>query len=115
VIFQFTDGQWQARPETVPFPCVGPTGLAKSQTTVQTLALRPNPQGDLVGEMDLVVQTDECGQRGSVIRVPATLTRTADTPSGVSVPDPVSVPEPTGLLSPAPAAPSATKPAKPGG
>ncbi|MEZ0353564.1 serine/threonine-protein kinase [Mycobacterium sp. pR1184] len=115
VIFQFTDGQWQARPETVPFPCVGPTGLVKSQTTVQTLALRPNPQGDLVGEMDLVVQTDECGQRGSVIRVPATMARTADAPSGVYVPDPISVPEPTGLLTAAPPAPSGTKPPKPGG
>ncbi|CQD10603.1 serine/threonine protein kinase [Mycobacterium lentiflavum] len=116
VIFQFTDGQWQARPETVPLACVGPTGIAKSQTTVQTLALRPNPQGDLVGEMDLVVQTNECGQRGSVVRVPATLARTADTPSGVYVPDPVSVPEPTGPLTPAPAVPGATKPTgKPGG
>lgn len=94
VIFEFTDGQWQARPETVPFPCVGPTGITKSQTTVQTLALQPNPQGDLVGEMELVVQTDECGQRGSVVRVPAKMVRTTDTPSGVYVPDPVSVPDP---------------------
>lgn len=66
--------------------------------------------------MDLVVQTNECGQRGSVVRVPATLARTADTPSGVYVPDPVSVPEPTGPLTPAPAVPGATKPTgKPGG
>ncbi|CDO87858.1 hypothetical protein AWC29_03090 [Mycobacterium triplex] len=114
VIFQFTDGQWQARPETVPFPCVGPTGITKSQTTVQTLALRPNPQGALVGEMELVVQTDECGQRGSVVRVPARMVRTTDTPSGVYVPDPVSVPDPTGLLTPAPAVPSPGVPPRPG-
>lgn len=110
VIFQFTDGQWQARPETVPFPCVGPTGAAKSQTTVQTLSLRPNAQGDLVGEMDLVVQTDECGQRGSVVRVPAQLARTADTPPSVYVPDPISVPEIAGVQTPASATPSAPKP-----
>jgi serine/threonine protein kinase, bacterial len=118
-IFQFTDGQWQARPETVPFPCVGPSGVAKSQTTVQTLALRPNAQGDLVGEMDLVVQTDECGQRGSVVRVPAQLARTGDTPPGVYVPDPVSVPEIAGVQAPAasttPSAPKSTgTPATPG-
>lgn len=115
VIFQFTDGQWQARPETVPFPCVGPSGIAKSQTTVQTLVLRPNAQGDLVGEMDLVVQTDECGQRGSVVRVPAHLSRTADTPAGVYVPDPVTVPEPARSPTPAPSAVMPTgAPSRPG-
>ncbi|WP_144209629.1 hypothetical protein [Mycobacterium tilburgii] len=48
-------------------------GVAKSQTTLQTLALRPSPHGDLAGEMDLVVQIDECRQRSSVVRIPATL------------------------------------------
>jgi serine/threonine protein kinase, bacterial len=111
VIFRFTDGQWQSRPETVPFPCVGPQGVANSQTTVQTLVLRPNPQGDLVGEMELGVQTDECRQRGSMIRVPAKLTRTTDTPAGVYVPDPVSVPEATSPPSSgAPTTPSAPQP-----
>jgi serine/threonine-protein kinase len=111
VVFRFADGQWQSRPEVVPFPCVGANEVPKSETTVQTLVLRPNPQGDFVGEMELVVQTGECGQRGSTVRVPARLTRTADTPSGVYVPDPISVPDPTS--SPAPAAPGA--PAPPGG
>ncbi|WAJ46861.1 serine/threonine-protein kinase [Mycobacterium sp. Aquia_216] len=111
VIFRFTDGQWQSRPETVPFPCETASGAAKSQTTVQKLVLRPNPQGDLVGEMELGVQTDECGQRGATVRVPAKLTRAADTPTGVYVPDPVSVPEsadPPSTGTPAP--PSAPKP-----
>jgi serine/threonine-protein kinase len=108
VIFRFTDGQWQSRPETVPFPCVTASGPAKTETTVQTLVLRPNPQGDLVGEMELAVQTDECGQRGSMVRVPAKLSRTTDMPAGVYVPDPVSVPEATGLPSTgAPTTPSA--------
>jgi serine/threonine-protein kinase len=111
VIFRFTDGQWQSRPETVPFPCVGASGLAKTQTTVQTLVLRPNPQGDLVGEMELAVQTDECGQRGSMVRVPAKLSRTTDMPAGVYVPDPVTVPEATSLPSAgAPTTPSAPPP-----
>jgi serine/threonine protein kinase, bacterial len=93
VVFRFDGGQWQSRPEVVPFACVGPSGVAKSQTTVQTLVLRPTLHTDLIGEMDLVVQTDECGQRGSVVRVPAKLSRVADTPPNVYVPDPVSVPE----------------------
>lgn len=95
VVFRFEEGQWQSRPETVPFACVATSGAAKSQTTVQTLVLRPNPQGDLVGEMELVVQTNECGQRASVVRIPAKLSRVADTPFGVYVPDPVAVPEPS--------------------
>ena len=119
VVFRFEDGQWQSRPETVPFACVGANGIAKSQTTVQTLVLRPNPQGDLVGEMELVVQTDECGQRASVVRVPAKLSRTADTPPGVYVPDPVTVPEIAGAQTAVSPTPGASKPSgapsKPGG
>lgn len=118
VVFRFDDGQWQSRPETVPFPCVGPNGIAKSQTTVQTLVLRPNATGDLVGEMELVVQTDECGQRASVVRVPAKLSRAADTPPGVYVPDPVTVPEIAGAQTAASPTPSDSKspaaPSKPG-
>lgn len=106
VVFRFEEGQWQSRPETVAFACVGFSGPAKSQTTVQTLVLRPNPQGDLVGEMELVVQSDECGQRASVVRIPAKLDRVADTPPSVYVPDPVSVPEPSSP--PVPVAPSHT-------
>ncbi|WAC89941.1 serine/threonine-protein kinase [Mycobacterium sp. Aquia_213] len=111
VVFRFTDGQWQSRPETAPFPCETAGGAAKSQTTVQQLVLRPNPQGDLVGEMELGVQTDECGQRGATVRVPAKLSRAEDTPTGIYVPDPVSVPEPAGPpTGGAPAPPSAPKP-----
>jgi serine/threonine-protein kinase len=116
VVFRFEDGQWQARPETVPFPCVGANGAARTETTVQTLVLRPNPQGDLVGEMELVVQTDECAQRASVVRVPAKLSRTGDTPPGVYVPDPVTVPDNTTPVTPPSSAPKPPgAPAKPGG
>jgi serine/threonine protein kinase, bacterial len=116
VVFRFEDGQWQARPETVPFPCVGANGAARTETTVQTLVLRPNPQGDLVGEMELVVQTDECAQRASVVRVPAKLSRTGDTPPGVYVPDPVTIPDNTTPVTPPSSAPKPPgAPAKPGG
>ncbi len=44
---------------------------ASAQTTTQVLVLRPQPQGDLVGEMDVTVQSNECGQRAAVVRIPA--------------------------------------------
>ena len=40
----------------------------------------------------VTVQTDECGQRGAMVRVPAEASRTADMPAGVDVPDPVRFP-----------------------
>ncbi|HSS24225.1 MAG TPA: serine/threonine-protein kinase [Mycobacterium sp.] len=91
IVMQFTDGQWQSQQDTVQFPCVGPNGSARTQTTTQVLMLRPEPQGDLVGEMDVTVQSNECGQKSAVVRVPAVATRSGDTPPGVYVPDPVKV------------------------
>jgi serine/threonine protein kinase, bacterial len=91
IVMQFTDGQWQSQQDTVQFPCVGPNGVAQTQATTQVLMLRPEPQGDLVGEMDVTVQSNECGQRNSVVRVPAVATRSGDTPNGVYVPDPVTI------------------------
>jgi len=91
VVLRFTDGQWQSAPETAKFPCVGPNGSAQTQTMTQVLMLRPEPQGDLIGEMDVTVQSNECGQKSAVVRVPAVATRSGDTPPGVYVPDPVTV------------------------
>jgi serine/threonine protein kinase, bacterial len=91
VVMRFTDGQWQSEPETAQFPCVGRDGVAQTETTTQVLTLRPEAQGDLVGEMDATVQSDECGQKSAVVRIPATATRSGDTPSGVYVPDPVTI------------------------
>jgi serine/threonine protein kinase, bacterial len=91
IVMQFTDGQWQSQQDTVQFPCIGPNGSAKTQTTTQVLMLRPEPQGDLVGEMDVTVQSNECGQKSAVVRVPAVATRNGDTPPGVYVPDPVTI------------------------
>jgi serine/threonine protein kinase, bacterial len=91
LVMLFGDGQWQSRPETVQFPCVGPNGIAQTQTTTQVLSLRPQPQGDLSGEMDVTVQTNECGQRSSVVRIPALASRSGDVPPAVTVPDPATV------------------------
>ena len=46
------------------FPCVGANGVASAQTTMQVLSLRPQPQGDFVGEMTVTVKSNECGQQG---------------------------------------------------
>jgi serine/threonine-protein kinase len=91
VVMRFTDGQWQSEPETAQFPCVGPNGVPQTQTMTQVLILRPKPQGDLVGEMDVTVQSNECGQKSAVVRIPTAATRSGDTPSGVYVPDPVTI------------------------
>jgi serine/threonine-protein kinase len=91
VVMRFTDGQWQSEPETAKFPCVGPNGAAKTQTVTQVLVLRPEPRGDLVGEMDVTVQSNECGQQSAVVRVPMAATRSGDSPPGVYVPDPVTI------------------------
>jgi serine/threonine-protein kinase len=91
VVMRFTGGQWQSEPETAKFPCVGPNGAAQTQTMTQVLVLRPAPHGDLVGEMDVTVQSNECGQKSAVVRVPTAATRSGDTPPGVYVPDPVTI------------------------
>jgi serine/threonine protein kinase, bacterial len=91
IVMQFTDGQWQSQQDTVQFPCAGPNGLAQTQTTTQVLMLRPEPQGGLVGEMYVTVQSNECGQKSALVRVPAVATRSGDTPPGVYVPDPVKI------------------------
>ena len=127
VVMRFTDGQWQSEPETAQFPCVGPNGAAQSQTMTQVLRLRPEPQGDLGGQMEVTVQSNECGQKSAVVRIPVAATRSGDTPPGVSVPDPVTMggapqasgpPMTTGAPiatgAPTTSAPTATAPSRPG-
>ncbi|BBX74358.1 protein kinase [Mycobacterium shinjukuense] len=105
LVLQFGDGQWTSRPETVPFPCIGPNGSASTQSTTQLLSLRPQPQGDLVGEMVVTVHSDECGQQGAVIRIPAVASRSGDLPPRVTVPDPATLPP---ALTEAPPTPTTT-------
>jgi serine/threonine-protein kinase len=92
LIFEFGDGQWRSRPETNKFPCIRPDGSADTQTTTQVVSLRPQPQGDLVGEMVIRVSTDECRQKGGVIRIPTVASRSGEIPPAVNVPNPVSIP-----------------------
>jgi serine/threonine-protein kinase len=91
LLFEFIDGQWRSRAETAKFPCVGPTGQASTQTTAQVLTLQPQPQNTLAGEMDITVKSDECGQQGGLIRIPAVARRSGDVPAAVNVPDPVTI------------------------
>ncbi|MGZ4512660.1 MAG: hypothetical protein ACXVX4_15270 [Mycobacterium sp.] len=43
--------------------------------------------------MTVTVQSDECGQLGAVLRVPAVATRVGEVPPDVPVPDPSTLPE----------------------
>lgn len=92
VVLEFRGGRWVSRPEQSAFPCVGPNGVQATHDTTQVLSLRPRPQGGLVGEMTVTVHSNECGQRGAVLRVPAQATHSGDVPPGVTVPDPATVP-----------------------
>ena len=91
LVMQFGDGMWVSRPETNQFPCVAGNGIAQTQTTTQVLSLRPRPQGDFVGEEEVRVETNECGQRAAVIRIPALASRSGDVPPAVNVPDPATI------------------------
>lgn len=89
----FTDGEWQSAPVDLNFPCVGPDGSQSTQGTTMVLALRPQPNREFVGEEVVTVQTDECGQRSAVIRVPTVASRTGEVPPAVAVPEPGSGPQ----------------------
>src|SRR5579875_578474 len=84
----FRDGAWQSRPEIVQFPCVGPNGTAAKETTTQTISLQPQTHGPLRGVMPVTVETDECGQKGGRIVIPAVAARVGEVPPGIVVPVP---------------------------
>lgn len=92
---RFRDGRWQSKPEDVQVACVGPDELTQTQTTTVLLSLRPQPRGDLAGEETVTVQTNECGQRSAVMRIPAVLSRSGNVPPAVTVPDPATVTDPS--------------------
>lgn len=108
LFMKFTDGEWQSAPVDLDFPCVGPDGSQSTQGTTMVLALRPQPNGEFVGEEVVTVRTDECGQRSAVIRVPTVASRAGEVPPAVAVPEPGSGPQ-----SPELNAPSATPTAAP--
>ena len=88
LFLHFREGHWQAEPVDIKFPCVGTDGLEATQSTTLVLSLEPQANGEFVGEETVTVQSDECGQRSAVIRIPAVASRNGDVPPAVSVPDP---------------------------
>ncbi len=88
LVLDFRNGGWQSRPETILFPCTGPTGAPAKQTTTQVLSLQPQGNGPLRGVMTVSVESDECGQKGAQIVIPATAGRTGEVPPDVTVPEP---------------------------
>ncbi|MGO9251111.1 MAG: serine/threonine-protein kinase [Mycobacterium sp.] len=88
LIMRFIDGRWQSQPEDVQVACVGPDELTQTQATTVVLSLRPQPRGEFVGEETVTVQTNECGQRSAVMRIPAVLSRRGDVPPAVTGLDP---------------------------
>lgn len=115
ITMKFADGQWQSQAVDIRFACVGPNGLAQTQTTTLVLTLRPQPQGNYSGEETVTVQTNECEQRSAVIRIPAVASRSGDVPAGVTVPDPEAPQGPTAPTASATAAPSAAPTTTPSG
>jgi serine/threonine protein kinase, bacterial len=91
IVLDFRDGAWQSRPETVLFACLGPNGTAAKQTTTQAIRLQKE-HGALRGTMTVTVESDECGQKGAGIQIPAVAARVGDVPAGVEVPNPASKP-----------------------
>lgn len=106
IILDFAEVGWRSRPETLQFPCLTRKGEAQNQTTLQTLSVRLQPQGHLVGEMTVTVQSNECGQQGVVVRIPTVMTRSGEVPPGLHLPalspPPPVLPVPSTSPSPAP-------------
>jgi serine/threonine protein kinase, bacterial len=95
VVLDLRADAWQSRPESVQFPCRARNGTAALETTTQVISLRPQGHSSLQGTMTVTVQTDECGQIGGHIVVPAVAVRVGDVPPGVDVPGPPPMTTPT--------------------
>jgi serine/threonine-protein kinase len=88
IVLDFRNGTWQSRPQTLQFPCVAANGIPSKETVTQLLSLQPHANGPLRGMMTVTVQTNECGQQGGQISIPAVAERVGDVPPGVTVPNP---------------------------
>jgi serine/threonine protein kinase, bacterial len=95
VVFDLRAGAWQSRPETAKFPCKAKDGTAATETILQALSLRPDSQSSLRGTMTVTVQTNECGQIGGRIVIPAVASRVSDLPPGLDIPSPPPMTPPT--------------------
>jgi serine/threonine-protein kinase len=113
LVLDFRRGAWQSRPETLRFACVGPNGTADEETTTQVLSLQPQNHGPLRGVMTVTVETDECGQRGGQITIPAVAGRVSAVPPAVTVPSPGPATDTPAPPTSSPAAPSTESPASP--
>jgi len=90
VILEFHNDAWQSRPETAPFACVGPDGTPAKQTTKQVIWLQ-QAHAALRGTMTVTVSSDECGQQGATIEIPAVAEHVGEVPPGVEVPSPPTI------------------------
>jgi serine/threonine protein kinase, bacterial len=95
VVLDLRADTWQSRPESVQFPCKAKNGTAALETTTQVISLRPQSHSSLQGTMTVTVQTNECGQIGGRIVIPAVAVRVGDVPPGVDVPSPPPLTTPT--------------------
>lgn len=108
LLLEFGGGLWRSRPDRVKFPCVEPKGAANTQATTQVLTLRPEAHGELVGQVVVTVHSDECGEQGAVIRIPAVVSRHSEIPPAVTVPNPAQLPAVPPGASPEPPATTTT-------
>ncbi|MCV7261407.1 serine/threonine-protein kinase [Mycobacterium shimoidei] len=113
LVLDFRDGAWHSRPEILQFPCVGPHGEPDQETTTQALWLQPQDHGPLRGVMTVTVETDECGQQGGHIVIPAVAGRVGAAPPGVTVPGPSVAPAPPPPDTSSPSTPPGETPAAP--
>lgn len=113
LMLDFSQGAWQSRPETLRFPCIGPKGAADSETTTQVLSLQPQIHGPLRGVMTVTVETDECGQQGGRITIPAVAGRVGAVPPDVTIPVPGPATDNPAPPTTTPIAPSTETPAAP--
>ncbi len=87
LVLDFRNGAWQSRPDKVLFACLGPNGAAAKQTTTQAIRLEQS-HGALRGTMTVTVNSNECGQQGATIEIPAVAAHVGEIPPGVEVPSP---------------------------
>jgi serine/threonine-protein kinase len=88
VVLDLRDDAWQSRPETLQFPCAALNGTAAKETTTGVMSLQPQGHSSLRGMMTVTVQSNECGQIGGRIVIPAVAVRVSDVPPGIDVPSP---------------------------
>ncbi len=87
LVLDFRDGAWQSRPDKVLFACLGPNGTPAKQSTTQSIRLEQS-HGALRGTMTVTVNSNECGQQGATIEIPAVAAHVGEVPPGVEVPPP---------------------------